>query len=44
MFLIILKVNGQDTNSNTDKFVQEFTSILLNNILNRQKNEELTFC
>jgi hypothetical protein len=44
MFLIMLKVNGQDSNSNTDKFVQEFTSILLNNILNRQKNEELTFC
>ena len=46
MFLIMLKVIDQDTNinSNTNKFIREFTSILLNNILNRQKNEELTFC
>ena len=42
MFLIMIKVIGQNTNTN--KFVSEFTSILLNNILNRQKNEELTFC
>jgi hypothetical protein len=41
-FLIILKVIDQDTNSN--KFIREFTSILLNNILNSRKNEELTFC
>jgi len=46
MFLIMLKVNGQDSNfnSNTNKFANEFTSILLNNILNSRKNEELTFC
>ena len=48
MFLIMIKVIDQDTNfnsnTNTNKFINEFTSILLNNILNRQKNEELTFC
>ena len=42
MFLIMIKVIGQNTNTN--KFVSEFTSILLNNILNSRKNEELTFC
>ena len=42
MFLIMLKVIDQDINSN--KFANEFTSILLNNILNSRKNEELTFC
>jgi hypothetical protein len=42
MFLIMLKVIDQDTNTN--KFINEFTSILLNNILNNRKNEELTFC
>jgi len=44
MFLIMLKVIDQDTDTNTNKFIQEFTSILLNNILNNRKNEELTFC
>ena len=39
MFLIMLKVCDFD-----NKFIQKFTSILLNNILNSRKNEELTFC
>jgi hypothetical protein len=38
MFLIMLKIFDED------KFANEFTSILLNNILNSRKNEELTFC
>lgn len=42
MFLIMIKVI--DENTNTNKFINEFTSILLNNILNSRKNEELTFC
>ena len=39
MFLIMLNVCDFD-----NKFANEFTSILLNNILNSRKNEELTFC